>query len=86
MSSRLFVLLIPFVVIAIFWLMARYEGRLRHDPTHKGYFERNGMVLGIAFISLVALWALFLVVLPFLSVGTLTLVSSAPAGSLAAVA
>ena len=66
MNSRLFVLLIPFVVIAIFWLMARYEGRLRHDPTHKGYFERNGMVLGIAFISLVALWALFLVVLPYL--------------------
>jgi spermidine/putrescine transport system permease protein len=65
-SSRLFVLLIPFVVIAIFWLMARYEGRQRHDPTHKGYFERNGMVLGIAFISLVALWALFLVVLPYL--------------------
>ena len=66
MSSRLVVLVIPFAVIAIFWLMARYEGRLRHDPTHKGYFERNGMVLGIAFISLVALWALFLVVLPYL--------------------
>jgi spermidine/putrescine transport system permease protein len=46
--------------------MARYEGRQRHDPTHKGYFERNGMVLGIAFIALVALWALFLVVLPYL--------------------
>ncbi len=66
MSSRLFVLVIPFVVIAIFWLMARYEGRRRHDPTHKGYFERNGMVLGIMFIALVALWALFLVVLPYL--------------------
>ena len=66
MSSRLFVLVIPFVVIAIFWLMARYEGKRRHDPTHKGYFERNGMVLGIAFIALVALWALFLVVLPYL--------------------
>ena len=66
MSSRLVVLVIPFVVIAIFWLMARYEGRQRHDPTHKGYFERNGMVLGIAFIALVALWALFLVVLPYL--------------------
>ena len=66
MSSRLVVLAIPFVVIAVFWLMARYEGRLRHDPTHKGYFERNGMVLGIMFIALVALWALFLVVLPYL--------------------
>jgi spermidine/putrescine transport system permease protein len=65
-SSRLVVLAVPFVVIAIFWLMARYEGRQRHDPTHKGYFERNGMVLGIMFIALVALWALFLVVLPYL--------------------
>ena len=55
MSSRLVVLAIPFVVIAIFWLMARYEGRLRHDPTHKGYFERNGMVLGIMFIVLLPL-------------------------------
>ena len=66
MSSRLVVLVIPFVVIAVFWLMARYEGRFRHDPTHKGYFERNGMVLGIAFIALVGLWTLFLVVLPYL--------------------
>jgi spermidine/putrescine transport system permease protein len=65
-SSRLVVLVIPFVVIAIFWLMARYEGKRRHDPTHKGYFERNGLVLGIAFIALVGLWALFLVVLPYL--------------------
>lgn len=66
MSSRLVVLVIPFVVIAIFWLMAHYEGKRRHDPTHKGYFERNGMVLGVALIALVALWALFLVVLPYL--------------------
>ena len=66
MSSRLVVLLIPFVVIAIFWAMARWEAKGTHDPTHKGYFERNGIVLGIAFIALVSLWALFLVVLPYL--------------------
>jgi spermidine/putrescine transport system permease protein len=65
-SSRLVVLLIPFVVIAIFWAMARWEAKGTHDPTHKGYFERNGIVLGIAFIALVSLWALFLVVLPYL--------------------
>lgn len=66
MNSRLVVLAIPFAVIAVFWLLARYEGRRRHDPTHKGYFERNGMVLGVMFIALVALWTLFLVVLPYL--------------------
>jgi spermidine/putrescine transport system permease protein len=65
-SSRLIVLFVPFVIIAIFWVMARQEAKLRHDPTHKGFFERNGMVLGIAFIFMVALWTLFLVVLPYL--------------------
>ncbi len=66
MSSRFVVFLIPIVVIAIFWAMANRESKLAHDPTHKGYFERNGMVLGIVFISLVAFWTLFLVVLPYL--------------------
>lgn len=66
MSSRLLVLFVPFVVIAIFWWMARREAKLKHDPTHKGYFERNGLTLGIVFIVLVALWTLFLVTLPYL--------------------
>ena len=66
MSSRLLVFLIPLVVIAIFWVMARSEKKLAHDPTHKSFFERNGTVLGITFIMLVAFWSLFLVVLPYL--------------------
>ena len=66
MSSRLIVFLIPAVVIAIFWVMAKTEKKLAHDPTHKSFFERNGMVLGITFIMLVAFWSLFLVVLPYL--------------------
>ena len=66
MSSRLVVLFVPFVVIAIFWLMARVEAKVHRDPTHKSYFERNGMLLGCMFIFLVALWTLFLVVLPYL--------------------
>ncbi|WP_373504014.1 ABC transporter permease [Aestuariivirga sp.] len=66
MSSRLFVFILPFVVIAIFWAMSRYESKAAHDPTHKGFFERNGTVLGIVFILLVAFWALFLVTLPYL--------------------
>ena len=66
MNSRFFVFLIPLAVIAIFWVMANQETKLAHDPTHKGFFERNGTVLGAVFIGLVAFWTLFLVVLPYL--------------------
>ncbi len=66
MSSRLVVFLIPLVVIAIFWAMARAEKSKHHDPTHKSFFERNGTALGIVFIVLVAFWSLFLVTLPYL--------------------
>jgi spermidine/putrescine transport system permease protein len=65
-SSRLFVFLVPVIVIAGFWLMARQEQKNGHDPAHRSYWERNGMVLGISFVGLVAFWALFLVVLPYL--------------------
>ena len=66
MSSRTFVFLIPLVVIIGFWLMARHESKVSHDPTHKSYWERNGTVLGATFIGLVAFWSLFLVTLPYL--------------------
>ena len=64
--SRYFVFLVPVVVIAVFWLMANRESKLAHDPTHKGFFERNGTALGVVFILLVAFWTLFLVTLPYL--------------------
>ncbi len=66
MGSRGFVFIIPVIVIAAFWLMARWEERHFHDPTHKGYFERNGVMLGTAFVVLVVFWTLFLVTLPYL--------------------
>jgi spermidine/putrescine transport system permease protein len=65
-SSRLFVFLLPLAVIAIFWWMASREQKLAHDPSHKGFFERNGTLLGVIFIALVAFWTLFLVVFPYL--------------------
>ena len=64
--SRLLVYLIPFLVIAIFMAMARYERRFAHDPTHRGFFERNGTVLGIVFIALVALLFIFSISCSFL--------------------
>ncbi|MFZ8941942.1 MAG: ABC transporter permease [Gemmobacter sp.] len=65
MSSRFVVLLIPLAVIAIFWLMARREAATR-GPGHRGYFDRNGALLGTVFIALVGFWTVFLVVLPYL--------------------
>jgi spermidine/putrescine transport system permease protein len=65
-SSRALVFMLPFLVIGAFWLMARAEARKHHDPTHKGFFERNGTVMGMTFLLLVAFWTLFLVVLPYL--------------------
>ena len=64
--SRLFVFLAPFAVIAMFYVMAQAEKKLAHDPSHKSFFERNGPMLSTVFIALVAFWALFLVVLPYL--------------------
>jgi spermidine/putrescine transport system permease protein len=64
--SRFIVFLIPLAVIAVFWAMAHYESKGRHDPTRKSFLERNGTTLGIVFIGLVAFWTLCLVVLPYL--------------------
>jgi spermidine/putrescine transport system permease protein len=64
--SRFLVFLLPLIVIAGFWLLSRWESRQAHDPTYKSFFERNGTGLSITFIALVAFWALFLVVLPYL--------------------
>ncbi|MFT3988631.1 ABC transporter permease [Aestuariivirga sp.] len=66
MSSRAFVFILPFAVIAMFWLMAKREGRQSNDPNHRSFFERNGTALSITFIALVAFWTLFLVSLPYL--------------------
>jgi spermidine/putrescine transport system permease protein len=65
-SSREVVIFIPFVVIAIFWAMARWEAKRHPDPSRKTFFERNGRTLGVTFIGLVAFWVLFLVALPYL--------------------
>jgi spermidine/putrescine transport system permease protein len=67
MASRFVIVLIPLLVIAGFWLTARWEAKNGTvDPNHRGYFERNGPMLGWAFLLLVAFWVFFLVVLPYL--------------------
>jgi spermidine/putrescine transport system permease protein len=53
-------------VIAIFWMMARYEARIAKDSAQRSFIQRNGLPLSIFFIAAVAFWTLFLVVLPYL--------------------
>jgi spermidine/putrescine transport system permease protein len=65
-NSRYIVFLLPVVVIAVLWSMARYEARNVNDPARKSFFERNGTSLGVVFILLVGFWTLFLVALPYL--------------------
>jgi spermidine/putrescine transport system permease protein len=65
--SRFIILSLPLLVIVGFWLTAMWERRYAPiDPTHKSFFERNGTVLSIVFLALIAFWILFLVVLPYM--------------------
>ena len=38
------IILLPFVLIAVFWAMAARERRLANDPSRKSFFQRNGAV------------------------------------------
>jgi len=65
-SSREVTILVPFMVIAVCWAMARWETRRFHDASEKSFFERNGRALGLTFIALVGFWVVVLVALPYL--------------------
>lgn len=64
--SRQLVFLIPVIVIAIFWFMARYEAKVAKDSASRSFVQRNGLALSIFLIGAVAFWTLFMVVLPYL--------------------
>ena len=58
-----FIILIPVIAIAIFWVMAKLE-RQPAGVTKKSFFERNGTPVAIYLIAAVAFWSLFMIVLP----------------------
>lgn len=64
--NRQLVFLIPVIVIAIFWFMARYEAKVAKDSASRSFVQRNGLALSIFLIAAVAFWTLFMVVLPYL--------------------
>jgi spermidine/putrescine transport system permease protein len=64
--NRQFVFVIPVIIIALFWAMARYEARAARDSASRSFVQRNGLALSIFFIGAVAFWTLFMVTLPYL--------------------
>jgi spermidine/putrescine transport system permease protein len=62
--SRLFVALLPILIIVIFWAMARYEARTARDSASRSFVQRNGWGLSVFFVGAVGFWILFMIVLP----------------------
>jgi spermidine/putrescine transport system permease protein len=58
------IILLPFVLIAVFWAMAARERRLANDPSRKSFFQRNGAVISTYLLVAVAFWAIMMIVLP----------------------
>ena len=58
-----FIFLLPVIVLAVFWAMAKFE-RKPEGVTRKSFFERNGTPVAIYLIVAVAFWSLFMIVLP----------------------
>jgi spermidine/putrescine transport system permease protein len=56
-----FVLLLPFLVVAVFLAMGLYEQRKVKGPS---FWKRNGPAVSLFLIVAVGFWALFLIVLP----------------------
>jgi spermidine/putrescine transport system permease protein len=54
----------PFIVVAVFWAMARAERRALGDASSKTLFERNGAAISIYLLAAVGFWALVMIVLP----------------------
>jgi spermidine/putrescine transport system permease protein len=61
-------LLLPFLAIAAFWAMARLE-RMRRGASARapGFVQRNGKAVAAFLVVAVGLWALFMIVLPQLT-------------------
>lgn len=65
MRSLHVILLLPVVVILVFWLLARYTpaGRASQRP---GFFQQNGLGVGLYLVLAVGFWAIFIIVLPMI--------------------
>jgi spermidine/putrescine transport system permease protein len=58
------VIVLPFVLIALFWAMSVRERARARDPSRKSFVQRNGAVISIYLLAAVGFWAIMLIVLP----------------------
>lgn len=61
-----FVIGLPLAVAALLFALARYE-RARGLATGPGFFQRNGLAVGLYLVLAVGFWAFFIIVLPQLA-------------------
>jgi spermidine/putrescine transport system permease protein len=65
MRSIYVILLLPVVILAAFWLIARFEGA-GASARRPGFFQRNGLGVGLYLVLAVGFWAIFIIVLPMI--------------------
>ena len=63
MRSIYLIMLLPLVLIAAFWLIAKLEGP-RATSARPGFFQRNGIGIGLYLVIAVGFWAIFIIILP----------------------
>lgn len=63
MRSIYLIMLLPLVLIAAFWLIARLEGPTAASA-RPGFFQRNGIGIGLYLVIAVGFWAIFIIILP----------------------
>jgi len=61
---KIILIVLPFLFIAAFWIMAVRERRLAGNAASHGFFRRNGAVIGAYLLVAVGFWAVMMIVLP----------------------
>jgi spermidine/putrescine transport system permease protein len=61
------IFILPLVVVAGFVVMALIDRRRLGDQAPIGFFARNGWPVGLFLVGAVGIWAIFMIVLPLLS-------------------
>jgi spermidine/putrescine transport system permease protein len=64
LAGHRLILLLPFAVIAIYWLMAWLERRRGRGPRPPRFIDRNGPVVATYLVVAIGLWAIVMIVLP----------------------
>ena len=55
---------LPFVLIALFWVMSMRERAALNDPSQKSFLQRNGALISVYLVVAVGFWAVMMIVLP----------------------